>query len=120
MICGTLKVVGRRISGRRGKTWSGEREPRNHRTRGEEFHRQEASGGGSLSPAFGLIVIILFVFPLVFIIVIKEVGGRGERPPASVRDVAELELCLVYHSGSRLDINPLRWQKLLQLLKGVV
>ena len=49
---------------------------------------------------------------------IKEVGRRGERPPAGVRDIAELELCLVYNSGSGLDINSLWWQKLLQLLKG--
>lgn len=73
----------------------------------------------SLGSAFGfLVVIIIIVLPLVFIAMIKEVGRCGERPPASVCDVAKLELCFVNHSGSRLDINPFWWQKLLQLLKG--
>ena len=75
-------------------------------------------GSRSLSPTFGFFVIILFVFPLVLIIVIKEVGRCRERPPAGVRDIAELELRLVYNSGSRLDINSLWWQQLLQLLEG--
>ena len=92
--------------------------PRNVHTSGKECHRHEGCGRRSLSPAFGFVVIILFVFPLVFIIVMKEVGRCGERPPAGVRDIAELELCLIYNSGSRLDINPLWWQKLLQLLRG--
>lgn len=120
MVCGTLKTVDRWISGRRGKTRNREWTPRNIHTRGKEFRWHEVCGGRSLSPTFGFVVIILFVFPLVFIIVIKEVGRRRERPSAGIRDIAELELCLVYNSGSRLDINSLWWQKLLQFLKEAV
>lgn len=74
----------------------------------------------SLSPTLRFfIIVIIFVFPLVFIAVIKEIRGCGERPSPSVRDIAEFELCLIDNGGSGFDINPLWWQKALQLLDGV-
>jgi hypothetical protein len=74
---------------------------------------------GSLSSTFGLFfIVIIFILPLVFIAVIKEIRGCRERPSSSVCDITEFELCLIDNSGSRFHIDPLRRQKLLQLLEG--
>ena len=86
---------------------------------GKRIRWHEMDGSRLLSSAFRFVVIIVLVFPFVFIILIKEVGRCGERPPAGFRDITELELRLINHSGSRLDINTLWWQKLRQLLNGL-
>ena len=92
-----------------GSTKQGVETKKKFHTRGKEVRRHEVCGSRSLSPAFGFVIIILLVFPLVFIAMIKEVGRCGERPPAGIRDIAELELCLVYNSRSWLDVNSLWW-----------
>ena len=84
------------------------------------FHWCEFGGSGSLSSAFGFVVIIIFIFPLVLVVMIEEVGRSGERPATGVRDIAELELCLIDDSRSRLNISPFWRQKLLELLKTPV
>jgi hypothetical protein len=74
-----------------------------------------------LGSALGfVVVVIVIVFPLVFITVIKEIKRCGEWPSTGVRDIAEFELCLIDNSRSGFDINPLWRQKFLQLLEGTV
>ena len=105
-----IKGAGKWISARSGPRYGVERENQETLIPGKRLHWYES---GSLGSTFRFLVIILFVFPLVFITMIKEIGRGWERPPAGVRDVAKLKLCLIDHCGPWLDINPLWWQKLL-------
>ena len=76
----------------------------------EQFDWHVIGRMGSLSSAFRfVIIIVLFIFPLVFVAVIKEIRRCRERSSPSAGDIAEFELCLIDDSGSGFDVNPLRW-----------
>jgi hypothetical protein len=65
-----------------------------------------------LSSAFGfflVLVVLVVIFPLVFIAMIEEIRRCREWPPPGIRNVAELEVCLVNNSRPGFDVNPLRW-----------